>query len=49
MARKAVVNGQELGLDFLYILEAYDNYELTNYMLAEDVVTLVKMAVELKL
>ena len=45
LARFAVVKGQELGLDFLYILEAYENGELTNEMLAQDVITLVQMAI----
>lgn len=45
LARHAQVKGQELGLDFLYILEAYENGELTNEMLAEDVITLVEMAI----
>lgn len=44
-ARKAVVNGRALEMDILYILEAYEKGELTNEMLAEDVITLVEMAV----
>ena len=46
-ARNAVVKGKQLGLDFLYILEAYESGKLTNDMLAEDIITLVAMGVEL--
>ena len=45
LAKHAKVGDQELGLDILYILRAYDEGKLTNEMLAEDVITLVQMAV----